>query len=190
MHVKQGHDDSDVGIRGIIVFAAFLVIGGIVSFIAAGLLIKGLEHWEASHEPKPTAVQAELQKNRGLVAQPRMNQYPGQEEHRAAASADEVERARTERSVEATFPTPRLQYDDVYEMNTFLKSENDWLDQAGRTPDGSIHIPIRDAINVLAQRGLPAVNGTFSPEAPVGVPTGESRAGSHVEKLGKAVHGH
>lgn len=56
-----------------------------------------------------------------------------------------------------TFPPPRLQPDDVADMNKFRAQEEiilntyDWVDQQ----QGTVRIPIEQAMRHLAQRGLP-----------------------------------
>jgi hypothetical protein len=70
--------------------------------------------------------------------------------------------------LEKTFATPRLQDNDEADMNLFRNSEKAWLESTGKNPDGSIHIEIDRAIDVVAREGLPAVNGTFVPQPPLG----------------------
>ena len=60
--------------------------------------------------------------------------------------------------------------------------ENDRLNSFAKDADGNVYIPISRAIDLLAQRGLPAVSGKWSPTAPVAVPAGESRSSSHEAK--------
>ena len=189
MHVKEGHEESDLSIRGIVVFAVCLALGIIVTFILAQGIVVGLEWWEKKNDAKLSPVEQKLQEQRGLTAEERKNLYPGQQEGEVKLSAEELERIQTERSLQKTFATPRLQYDDVAEMNSFRRAENQWLDNAGKSADGTIHIPISQAIDILTQRGLPAVNGKFSPDAPIAVPTGESRSSSHQEKTGRGLRG-
>jgi hypothetical protein len=76
-----------------------------------------------------------------------------------------------------TFKAPRLQYDDEHDMRTFRNSEQKWLDSTGRTPDGSIHIPISRAMDILAQSGLKPVSGPFLP-ANVGAPSAQYPTGA------------
>jgi hypothetical protein len=101
-----------------------------------------------------------------------------------------AKRGEMEDRLSKTFKTPRLQYDDEHDMRTFRLSEKRWLgmepgstpsDSTGRLPDGSIHIPIDRAMEILAKSGLPAVSGPFLP-ANVGAksaayPTGAADSG-------------
>jgi hypothetical protein len=56
-----------------------------------------------------------------------------------------------------SFPAPRLQPDDVADMNKFRADEEiilntyDWVDQQ----QGTVRVPIEQAIKALAQQGLP-----------------------------------
>ncbi len=68
------------------------------------------------------------------------------------------------------FPAPRLQPDPTADMNKFRVREEEmlnsygWVDQA----NGKVHIPIEQAINVLARTGLPTrPNGTAPPNPAV-----------------------
>jgi hypothetical protein len=76
-----------------------------------------------------------------------------------------------------TIKAPRLQYDDERDMRIFHDSEKDWLGRTWKSPDGNIHIPIDHAMQILAQRGLPAVSGPFQP-ANVGAPSAAYPSGA------------
>jgi len=180
LHVKEGHEGSDFSIRGIVVFAVLLALGLVVTFILAGVLMRVFEWGSQKYiDAGMTPVQEQLQKQRGAAAEPQTNQYPGEKPGQLKPSSETEMRARIERSNERTFAQPRLQYDDVDEMNRFRKAQNDYLNATGKDEQGGLHIPIDRAMNVLSQRGLPAVNGKWSPQAPVAVPTGESRGSEH-----------
>jgi hypothetical protein len=55
------------------------------------------------------------------------------------------------------FPEPRLQINDVVEMDDLLKAEHKVLyaEQPFADQNGTIHIPINDAMKLIEQRGLP-----------------------------------
>ena len=183
LKVTKGHEASDFSIRGIVVFAVCLAVGLVFTFLLAGAILRIFEWGEKKwFDTGLTPVQQQLQKERGLVAEPRTGQYPGEKERQLRPTSESEQRARVEQSMEKTFAQPRLQYDDVYEMNTFRKSENDRLNSFAKDADGNVYIPISRAIDLLAQRGLPAVSGKWSPTAPVAVPAGESRSSSHEAK--------
>jgi hypothetical protein len=64
-----------------------------------------------------------------------------------------------------TFQTPRLQYDDVREMETFRADEDTWLKTTGTTPGGNAHISIDRAKDLLVAQGLPKIAEPFVPPA-------------------------
>jgi hypothetical protein len=73
--------------------------------------------------------------------------------------------------------SPRLQYDDEHDMRGFVGSEEKWLDSTGKSSDGSIHIPVSRAMEILAERGLPQASGPFQP-ANVGAPSAAYPSGA------------
>jgi len=77
------------------------------------------------------------------------------------------ERAQEESHLQRTFPVPRLQHDDVRDMNQLRAAEDDHLSSTGRNADGTMHIPIARAMELLAKEGLPAVSGPFVPNVPL-----------------------
>jgi hypothetical protein len=56
-----------------------------------------------------------------------------------------------------TFPEPRLQTNDVLDMDQLLQSEHKLLytDEAFVDPNGTVHLPINEAMKLIVQRGLP-----------------------------------
>lgn len=167
MHVGVGHEEDKFSIRGIVVFITVLVISGIFTFIAAWGLLRVFEWGENKWFEEPaTAAQNQLHEARGEMA------------HREGAKPqpDWYNREIDEKVVEKTFAAPRLQYDDAADMGTFLKAEKERLDTVGKDPDGTIHIQINRAIEVLSERGLPAVNGTFTSQPPLGALEAVSQA--------------
>jgi len=199
MRVKEGHE-GDFSVRGIIVFAVFLALGLVLTFIIAGVLMKVFEWGSRKYvDAGMTPVQEQLQRERGL-SEPQQNQYQGEKTGHIKPSSETELRATTERNLERTFARPRLQYDDVNEMNSFRKAENEYLDctvkdsQGNTHPcifkddQGHLHIPIAQAIKRLSDNGLPSVSGTWSPQAPGGVPTGESRESSNQIKDNRGIN--
>lgn len=136
--LPEGHDDSDLNIRGVVWFGAFLAAGGVVAFLLMGLAMWGLEKWAKNHEAKLTPVQQQLH-----------DQRDG--------------RGEIEEHLTRTFATPRVQYNDEHDMNNFRGSENEWLASTGKNAKGGIHIPVSRAMELLVQQGLPPVSGPFLP---------------------------
>jgi hypothetical protein len=182
MSVKEGHRELDFNLRGIVLFIVILVLSAIVTFIAAGGLLRLFEWGERKYvDVKPTPVRQQLDNERG--GEP-IKQVGG-----VKPAPDWYNRATDEAQINRTFATPRLQYDDVADMNMFRNSENERLNNAGKDADGTIHIPISQAIDIISKEGLPSVNGTFRIEPPLAVPTGESRPSTHTEKSNRGMKG-
>jgi hypothetical protein len=167
-HVKEGHEESDLSIRGIALFGIFLAVGGVLAFILMIGMIRYMEKWEKDHEARLTPMEQELQKQREVPKEGLGKEIPVEGELKPAP--DWYGRGEMEDHLRQTFKTPRLQYDDEHDMRNFRASEQKWLDSTGRAPDGNIHIPISRAMEVLAQGGLRPVSGPFQP-ANVGAPS-------------------
>jgi len=160
-HVKIGHEEGDFNLRGIILFVIILILSAILTMLAAVGLLKLFEWMEVSYfDKKPTAVQQQLSDQRG--GEP-MKKTGG-----VKPQPDWYSRSVDEQTIQRTFATPRLQYDDTADMENFLNIENARLNSTGKDADGSIHIPIDQAIDMLANKGLPPVNGTFVPGPALG----------------------
>lgn len=159
MHLPTGHEEGDFNVKGIVLFIVLLVVSAILTFIAAGALMRLFEWTETKYFDKPpTAAQKQLEETRGEMAT----------REGARPQPDWYNREIDEKVVEKTFAAPRLQYDDAADMGTFVKAEKERLDSVGKDPDGAIYIPISRAIDLLSQRGLPPVNGTFTTQPPLG----------------------
>ncbi|MGA2963058.1 MAG: hypothetical protein ABSD96_15365 [Candidatus Korobacteraceae bacterium] len=65
------------------------------------------------------------------------------------------------------FPEPRLQTDEPTDMNRFLWQEGQLLEaKPWRDQTGAIHIPIADAMQIVAQKGLPVRSQPPNQERP------------------------
>lgn len=169
MHVKAGHEEADFSLRGIILFIVILVLSAILTMFAVSGLMRFFEWYEKTQiDKKSTPAQQQLNDERGQL----VKKEPG------VKQPEWYDRAVDEKVLERTFATPRLQDDDEADMSTFLDSEKRRLESTGKDGDGSIHIPIDRAIDLLSdpKRGLPAVNGTFTPGPPLGALTDVSEA--------------
>lgn len=160
LHLPGGHEEGDFNVKGIVLFAIILVASAVFTFIAAWVLMNFLERFEKAEFDKPaTPVQQQLSQQRGEMVS---------KEGASRPQPDWYNRAVDEKAMEKTFATPRLQYDDESDMGAFLKSEQDWLSSTGRNSDGSVHIPVSRAMDLVSKGGLPSVNGTFAPQPPLG----------------------
>jgi len=175
-HTKEGHQESDVSVRGVVLSGVILAVGGVVAFVLMLGMIHWLEAYEKSHEAKLTPVEQQLQKQRE-APQEGLGTVVPTSEGEIKPAPDWYGRGKIEDHLNRTIKAPRLQYDDEHDMGTFRGSEEKWLSSTGKTPEGSIHIPIDRAMEILAQRGLPTVSGPFQP-ANVGAPSAAYPSGT------------
>jgi hypothetical protein len=168
-HIKEGHEESDLSIRGIVLFGVFLAVGGLLAFVLMIGMIWYLEKTERESQAKLTPMEQELQKERDTPKEG-LGKEPPIQEGELKPAPDWYGRGKIEDHLSRTIKAPRLQYDDEHDMQIFRGSEESWLNSTGKAPDGDIHIPINRAIEILAQRGLPTVSGPFQP-ANVGAPS-------------------
>jgi len=81
------------------------------------------------------------------------------------------------------FPEPRLEANERTELNGFRSEEDQKLDTYGWVDQkaGVVHIPIEQAMQIVAQRGLPVRPPSTSPEQVSG--------GQHKNKPGSKLPG-
>jgi hypothetical protein len=164
-HVKQGHDESEVSIRGIVWSGVFLAVGGLLSFVIVVGMMWGMEYAEKKWvDPKLTPMEHQLITEREAPREGLGKEIPDSQGEIKPAP-DWYGRGKMEDHLRRTFKdtSPLLQYDDEHDMGTFRHSEEKWLASTGKSSDGSIHIPVSHAMEILAQRGLPQVSGPFQP---------------------------
>src|ERR1041385_2067751 len=175
-HIKEGHQESDISVKGVVWSGIVLAVGGIIAFVLMIGMIHGLEAYEKNHEAKLTPMEKELQQERETPKEGLGKVIPTSEGEIKPAP-DWYGRGKMDEHLSRTIKTPRLQYDDEHDMQIFRGSEERWLTSTGKLPDGSIHIPINRAMEILAQRGLPQVSGPFQP-ANVGAPSAAYPSGA------------
>jgi hypothetical protein len=164
VHLKEGHDESDLSIRGIVTFGIVLFVAGIISFALMGGFLKILPSIEALWFGPSKAlnpVEQQLQKEREGHQASAASQEQSEEE--AVPPPESPGRGDEEVRLQRTFPTPRLQYDDTHDMEIFRSSEQKLLNTTGKDAKGNIHIPVERAMDLLVERGLPTVSGPFVP---------------------------
>jgi hypothetical protein len=175
-HVREGHEESDLSVKGIAISGAVLALCGFASFALMGVFhhyLPTMQTWRiwGFEQSQPlTPVQQQLQNERAAAAPKKEVVTEGRPEW-YAPPASAVARGEMEAHLDKTFPTPRLQYDDVRDMRTFLVSEQEWLASAGKDAQGNVHISIDSAMDSIAKNGLPPVSGPFVlPTLPTAVP--------------------
>jgi hypothetical protein len=176
-HLKEGHEEGDISVRGIVWSGVFLAAGGFFAFVLMIGMIWGLEKWEKSQEPKLTPMEKQMLEEREPAKEGIGKETPVEGQDRPGP--DWYGRTKMEEHLRRTFKdsSPRLQYDDEHDMRSFSGSEEKWLASSGKASDGTIHIPIDHAMEILAQRGLPQVSGPFQPSN-VGAPSAAYPSGA------------
>ena len=176
-HIKEGHQESDVSVKGIVWSGVVLAVGGVLSFlIVLGMIKWILEPCEKNHEAKMTPMEQQLHDQRE-EPQEGLGKTVPTNEGEIKPAPDWYGRGKMEDHLSRTIKTPRLQYDDEHDMQIFRGSEEQWLKSTGKSSDGNIHIPVSRAMDILAQRGLPQVSGPFQP-ANVGAPSAAYPSGA------------
>jgi hypothetical protein len=175
-HVKEGHQESDISVKGVVWSGIVLAVGGIIAFALMIGMIHGLEAYERNHEAKLTPMEKQLQQERE-TPQEGLGKVVPTSEGEVKPAPDWYGRGKMEDHLSRTIKAPRLQYDDEHDMQLFRGSEEQWLSSTGKSADGSIHIPVSRAMEILAQRGLPQVSGQFQP-ANVGAPSAAYPSGA------------
>jgi hypothetical protein len=131
-HPEVSFEKRDLGARGILLFFALLFISGAAIHLVAWGLYEAFVNVGEAHQapanpmaPKQPAPAAGVLQNAGSI---NLN----------------------------LFPEPRLQSDEPNDMNRFLWQEGRLLDaKPWRDETGAIHIPVAEAMQIVAQRGLP-----------------------------------
>jgi hypothetical protein len=175
-HIKEGHQESDISVKGVVWSGIVLAVGGIIAFALMIGMIHGLEAYERNHEAKLTPMEKQLQQERE-TPQEGLGKVVPTSEGEVKPAPDWYGRGKMEDHLSRTIKAPRLQYDDEHDMQLFRGSEEQWLSSTGKSADGNIHIPVSRAMEILAQRGLPQVSGPFQP-ANVGAPSAAYPSGA------------
>jgi hypothetical protein len=155
----HGHEESDINVKAIFGFALFLLVGGLLAHVLLwGMYVYLDKKYEKASEgvSTPVQVQAQAQQTQASEKKSAMTGQVG--EKHAETSKEVLER------LQAQFPAPRLQDDDVRDMHMLRANEDkmlqgySWIDKNS----GAVRIPVSRAMEILAERGLPNV----APETP------------------------
>lgn len=148
-HGHAAYETEDFSVSAIIgSLVALGVIGIAVYFIVLGMY-KFLDRYEAEHVSENPLVAAEPDTRKA-----------------------------SDQKIDATFPAPRLQRNDVKEMRDQLEAEENllhrysWVDE----PGGTARIPIERAIELTAERGLPVRQSAPPANAPPAKPAPAAKA--------------
>jgi hypothetical protein len=142
-----GYETSDVRVGGIVVFMASLGIFLVVFFVVCFFMGKVINTALIKHDGPPN----------------KWNQLSYSPTDRGKnLESNAVLEQKQLRAMTARFPTPQLQMDDgnqdvvdLHNREDLLLDHYTWVDQQ----QGVVRIPIGQAMQIIAQRGLPVVSG-------------------------------
>lgn len=144
---EVSYERRDLGARGILVFLILLGISAIAIHFLIWGVYRGMEKFAIANEPE-------------------LNPLVPQERFQRPAIVPSNVPVNLEK-----FPQPRLQADDVTDMETLLEQERRLLNaQPWKDESGTVHIPIDHAKRLIAQRGLPARNASAAGAQEQGAP--------------------
>jgi cytoskeletal protein RodZ len=155
---EEIHEESDINVRGIVSFGAFLIVLAVVIHVGLWFFYEALNkrYENANARTNPMLEQNIAQQGTQATRVP----------ERPSKETSETTQDATQRLV-ATFPEPRLQPDEYRDYEVYKKKVDErlnsytWISKA----DGSVRIPIDRAMALIAERGLP----------PAGLPTSGSK---------------
>src|ERR1041384_2892094 len=129
-HIKEGHQESDISVKGVVWSGVVLAIGGIIAFALMIGMIHGLEAYEKNHEAKLTPMEQELQQERETPKEGLGKVIPTSEGE-VKPAPDWYGRGKMDEHLSRTIKTPRLQYDDEHDIQIFRRSAEKWLTSTG-----------------------------------------------------------
>ena len=155
------HEDRDIDVKGVLGFIIFLAVCGVIIHVAMWGLYVGLGHWADKRDQAAA--------NPMVANSPLLGTKPT-----AAQGSENVQKQM--KDIVATFPEPRLQPDEVRDMDLFRQSEDKKLRSYGKVDANGqmVQIPIERAMEIIAERGLPNF-GAGAP-APATRPQGQALA--------------
>jgi hypothetical protein len=142
-----GYETSDVQVGGIAVFLLSLFAFVLIFFVFCFGMGKVINNALIKHDGPPN----------------KWNQFQYSPENRGKnLESNAVLEQQQLRAMTARFPTPRLQMDDgnqdvvdLHDREDLLLDHYTWVNQQ----QGTVRIPIGQAMQIISQRGLPVVQG-------------------------------
>jgi hypothetical protein len=158
------HEESDINVKAILAFAIFLFVSGLVIHVGLWFMYKGLDRWAEKMDPAPNPMVAGQQN----VSGGRLGDV------QSAQGAENVQQQM--RKVVTTFPEPRLQPDEIRDMDVFRQTQERDLHSYGKVDASgqTIRIPIERAIDIIAERGLPNFGAGATSKNPPTAPQGQA----------------
>lgn len=143
---NHGHGDyerRDIGVSGVLYFLAGLAFSGLIVFFIVNVVFHELEK---RSEEQQTAVS------------PLVTNAPEDTRHLPPAYKTDAESTDYEKYLQKNFPAPQLETDERDQLNKVRLNEEQILSTYGYVDEkaGTVRIPIERAMDLIAQRGLPA----------------------------------
>ena len=157
----QGHEKTDINIKGVLAFGGVLLFCGLMVHVILWGVYRGLDRYE---QTKAVPINPMVPQEVVATHAPNANRMEPAKE--MGETSEQVNRR-----LVATFPEPRLQVDDVHDMNVLRQSndkqlsEYQWIDQKA----GKVRIPVERAMDIIVQRGLPYVPTPPPAKANIGI---------------------
>lgn len=147
---SAGYEQTDVRVTGIIVFltslAIFVAVCGVVTYGLGKLINAHMDREDGPTSKWRSNTDAEIRKLGNMPTSPEL-------QNKIAA-------------VTQQFPTPRVQTDDgnqdvadLHAREDLLLDNYTWIDKA----QGKVRIPIEQAMQIIAQKGLPVAPAAQQP---------------------------
>lgn len=152
---QHGYERTDIEVRGVLGFLALMVISAIIIYTGSFGFYRLLDYLAVKRD------QSYARQNQNRMEHQQTIKAVGSGAGTPSMQAESTEE--TAQRLIATFPSPRLQTDDVYDMSVMHGRENLYLNNytwVDRT-NGVVRIPVDRAIDIIAERGLP--NVPYSP---------------------------
>jgi hypothetical protein len=155
------HEDRDIDVKAVLGFGIFLFVMGVLIHLAMWGFYVGMDRW--------------AEKRDAAAANPMMAGAANDGTPKPAAQGSESVQHQM-KDIISTFPEPRLQPDEVRDMDLFRQSQDKRLHSYGKVDASgqTIHIPIERAMEIVAERGLP--NFGLAPAGPATRPQGQTLA--------------
>jgi hypothetical protein len=162
------HEESDINVKAILAFAIFLAVSGLVIHVGLWFMYNGLDRWAEKMDPAPNPMTSQVTQQQkvdgGRVG-----------DAQSAQGAENVQQKM--KQIVSSFPEPRLQPDEVRDMDLFRQAQERDLHTYGKVDASgqTVHIPIERAMEIIAERGqLPNFGGGATSKNPPTAPQGQA----------------
>jgi hypothetical protein len=150
---EHGHETSDVNIRAILAFGVFLIFSAVIIHVLLWGLYRYLDKEAEERNPPPNPMVQKQPEAKSTMMQ--------------SGTMTAEKESQTVQRLTATFPEPRLQTDDVRDMNKMREDQNKQLQEYQwiNKDVGKVRVPIDRAMELVLEHGLPNVPAGKTPPA-------------------------